>query len=176
MDFFELLMDLLKISIPAVVVALTVARIVSGYFKNIKESKEQEIKLKTREVSLPLRFQAFERLVLLMERISINNLLLRLSSSGMTVGSYTFELVHNINQEFEHNLSQQLYVSNAAWDKVKTAKDSTIMIVNKCAEALDANAPAQALVDSLLEQLQLQESYAPTDAIFFLKKEAENFG
>lgn len=176
MDLLELLMDLLKITVPAVVVAVTVAKIISGYFKNIKESNDQEIKLKTREISLPLRFQAFERLVLLMERVSINNLLLRLSSSGMTVGDYTFELVHNINQEFEHNLSQQLYVSNAAWEKVKVAKDSMIMIVNNCAQSLDANAPADALVDILLQQLQLQESYAPTDAIFFLKKEAENFG
>lgn len=176
MDFLELLMDLLKITIPAAVVAITVGVIISGYFKSVKETKDQEIKLKTREISLPLKFQAFERLVLLMERISINNLLIRLSSSGMTVNEYTFELIHNVNQEFEHNLSQQLYVSNPAWEKVKGAKDSVIMIVNNCAESLDPNGPAEGLVNILLERLSQQESYAATDAIFFLKREAENFG
>lgn len=171
----DLLIELLKMSIPAIVVSVTVVFIISGYFRNSVDLREQELKLKTREVSLPLRLQAFERLVLLMERISINNLLIRLSSSGMSVQDYTFELIHTINQEFEHNLAQQLYVSNAAWEKVKGAKDTMILMVNSCAESLDRNAPASALVDMLLNQLSRQEIYVTTDAIFFLKKEAEKF-
>jgi len=171
----DLLIELLKMSIPAIVVSVTVVFIISGYFKNSTQLKEQELMIRTREVSLPLRLQAFERLVLLMERISINNLLLRMGSSGMSVQDYSFQLIHTINQEFEHNLAQQLYISNAAWERVKGAKDATILLVNNCAENLDGNAPAQELVNLLVGQLSQQEIPVTTDAIFFLKKEAEKF-
>ena len=172
----EHLIDILKISIPALVVSATVVIIISRYFRNERDAKDQELQLKNKEVSLPLKFQAFERLVLLMERVSLNNILLRLSSAEMTVDEFKFELMHTITQEFEHNLAQQLYVSNAVWQQVKNAKDHTLAVINNCANSLDRNGPANELVNLLIAHTTNDPTPPTFEAIYALKKEAETLG
>src|SRR5829696_1676616 len=66
--------------------------------------------------SKPLKLQAYERLVILCERISLPNLISRVNQPNLTVGEMQYMLVENIKQEFEYNASQQIYVSQAAWE------------------------------------------------------------
>ncbi|MGB0430714.1 MAG: hypothetical protein ACPGLV_09590 [Bacteroidia bacterium] len=172
----ELLEDVLKITIPAVVVAATVSVIILQHFRNETARREQELKLKNKETALPLKFQAYERLVLLMERISINNMLLRLSSSEMSVVEFKLELMQNITHEMEHNLSQQLYVSNPTWDKIVDAKNYVLNTVNNVADNLDPNAPAAELVNALLQIINDRQNTPTIEAIFLLKKEAASLG
>lgn len=172
----EDLIEILKITVPAVVVAATVVIIISRHFRHEQSLREQEQALKNKEVSLPLKFQAFERLVLLMERISLNNMLLRMSSAEMVVEQFKFELMHTITQEFEHNLAQQLYVSNAVWEKVKVAKDNTLAVINNSANSIDRNAPAHQLVDLLISHTANDPNPMTVEAIYALKREAENLG
>lgn len=170
----ELLVDVLKISLPAIVLAITVVVIISKHFKNERDLYQKEISLKDREVSLPLKFQAFERLVLLMERISLNNLLLRIPSAGQNVADFRLELLRNVTHEFEHNLSQQLYVSNACWEKIKEAKNYVLATINTIGESKDGMEPATELFDQLIAHITNQDISPIDEAIFMLKKEADN--
>jgi len=172
----EILVDVLKISLPAIIVAITVVVIISKHFKNETEIREKELSLKNREVSLPLRFQAFERLVLLMERISLNNMLLRIPSAGENVADFKLELMRNVTHEFEHNLSQQLYVSNACWEKIIEAKNYVLGTINSIGENTKGNEPASVLLDQLIAHITNQEISPIDEAIFMLKNEANNIG
>ncbi|MBI1182847.1 hypothetical protein GC194_01155 [bacterium] len=172
----DILAELLKISIPAVVVAVTVVIIISRFFNNQLQMKSKELALQNRQISLPLRFQALERLVLLMERISIGNMLLRISATEMSVVEYKLELMQHVTHEFEHNLSQQLYVSNGTWQKIEEAKQYVLSTINATAESMDQNLEAQALIDALIFHITSTEITPAMEAIYLLKKEAESVG
>src|SRR5204862_1036100 len=79
---------------------------------------------------LPLRLQAYERLVLFMERIAPGPLVLRVHKSHMTSGMLHGELIATIREEFEHNVTQQIYVSDKAWGKVRQAREETMRLIN----------------------------------------------
>lgn len=111
---------------------------------------------------LPLQLQAYERLVLLVDRISPQNLISRTYQSGLSAVDMQILLVQQIKAEFEHNIAQQIYVSPAAWDAVKTLKEQTIGIINQVASTLPTDAPALELNRQILEVF-LQAGAAPSD-------------
>lgn len=83
-----------------------------------------------RSAAEPLRIQAYERLVLYLERITPNAMLVRLHQGGISAHALRNDLTRAIREEFEHNLSQQIFVSEEAWNKVLHARDETIQLVN----------------------------------------------
>jgi len=80
------------------------------------------MKAKTRKKFWSWELQAYERLILLMERITPDNLIMRIDSTGMNTNEFHLELLSNIRAEFDHNISQQLYVSDLVWQDVYNAK------------------------------------------------------
>jgi hypothetical protein len=110
--------------------------------------------------SMPLRLQAYERLVLLTERISLPNLISRLNQPGISVQEMKLILTENIKQEFEHNSTQQLYVSQVGWDAVRSLKEQNIMIIHKIAATLQPDASASELNRKLMEVLISQPNIA----------------
>lgn len=103
--------------------------------------------------STTLRLQAYERLVLLTERISLLNLISRLNQPGISAYEMKIILTENIKQEFEYNSTQQLYVSQASWDSVRNLKEQNIMVVNQVASSLPVTASASELNRKILEVL-----------------------
>ncbi len=89
-----------------------------------------------------MRLQAFERLILLCERIDLPDLVLRLKTPGTSSVALRAALLLAIQQEYEHNLTQQLYVSEELWDILMTAKNKTMDLISIAADGLDANASA----------------------------------
>jgi hypothetical protein len=172
----ELLIEVLKISIPALIVAGTVAYMMKQHYQNEARQGEQSLIAKSNEVSLPLKFQAYERLVLLMERVALNNMILRVSAMNMTVDEYKLELMQNVTHEFEHNISQQLYVSNSTWDKISEAKDYVLNTINNAASNLPGHEPSGLLVNSLIEHIAKREITPTIEAIYLLKKESATLG
>lgn len=77
-----------------------------------------------------LRIQAYERLVLYLERITPDALIMRLHQGGMSADALRSDMAKAIREEFEHNLSQQIYVSEGAWQKVLHAREETIQLIN----------------------------------------------
>jgi hypothetical protein len=103
--------------------------------------------------SFQLQLAAYERLILLAERIALPSLINRLNSQGLSSKEMQGLLTESIRQEFDHNITQQIYVSAEAWDAVKNLKEQNIFIVNQVASFLPANATATDLNKNLLEMI-----------------------
>lgn len=121
--------------------------------------------------STSLRLQAYERLVLLTERIALPNLISRLNQPGISAYEMKLILTENIKQEFDYNNTQQLYVSPVSWDAVRNLKEQNIMVVNQVAASLPPTASANDLNKKILEILMSQ----PNGNIHELVLQALNF-
>lgn len=104
-----------------------------------------------------MQLHAYERLVLLCERIALPNLISRTASSDLSAREMQYILIENIKQEFDYNASQQIYVSPSAWSLVRDLRDQTILIINRIADGLSPNAVAADLNKQLLEVIMSQE-------------------
>ena len=103
-----------------------------------------------RAVILPLRLQAYERLALFLERIDPNQLVLRIHTAGLTVAQEQNLLLTAIRSEFEHNLSQQIYLSDQVWAKVCDAKGDIEAIINTVAGDYDKEADSREFAETVL--------------------------
>jgi hypothetical protein len=101
----------------------------------------------------PLKLQAYERLILLADRISLPNLISRTNQPGLDSREMQSLLVQTIRQEFDHNITQQIYVSPEAWDAIRNLKEQNLLIINQVASFLPATASGQDLNKSLLEMV-----------------------
>lgn len=99
----------------------------------------------------PLQLQAYERLVILCERIALPSLISRMSQPGLSAREMQVYLLETIKQEYEYNASQQIYVSTIAWDAVRNLRDQNMLIINQIANVLPPDAKASDLNKQLLE-------------------------
>jgi len=118
----EIVSDILKITIPALIVFLTAWLVLRSMMKNDQEKRRQEIILQGSRIITPIKLQAYERIVLFLERISLESLLVRVSTPGATAAQLHSSLLSSIRSEFEHNLSQQIYMSPQAWESYQDNK------------------------------------------------------
>ena len=116
--------------LPAVVVFLTAYHIFRQYLRSRALEQAGAQKDEGRKQLLPLRLQAYERLALFLERIEPGPLVLRVHKSNMSSSMLHGALVATIREEFEHNVTQQIFVSDKLWGKVRQAKEETIRLVN----------------------------------------------
>ena len=127
---WNIFFDFLKYVIPSIVVLAGVYFIMNSFFENEWKRKAQDVRAKEQDsklkILLPIRLQAYERLILFLERINPNSSLARVRKPGMTSSDIQLALVQNIRDEFEHNMVQQLYVSEDAWQMIKTVKEEMI--------------------------------------------------
>jgi hypothetical protein len=172
--------DLLKYVIPSVVVFGGTYYIMSNFFENIWKdkfyaSKDKELELRF-GVILPIRLQAYERLVIFLERINPNSSLHRVRMMGMSASDLQLALVANIRSEFEHNMAQQLYVSEDAWKMVKTVKEEMVKLYNIIGSQMPNNASELDYSKAILEYLMTSGKESPTTvAIQFLKQDAAKY-
>ncbi len=166
------LVQLLYNILPAILVGL-----ISFYFFQMHISNEEKKRLFTlrqenQKVALPIKLQAFERMALFVERISIGKLLLRIKPKNNDLEAYENLLVQTIDQEFDHNLAQQIYLTSECWNVIKTSKNATIGIIRRTAKQDDVNT-----ADELRQQIlnALMKQTAPTEAALeYIKKEVRN--
>ncbi len=136
MDF---VLELLKILGPAVVVFVTVYYMLNQFFAHERFKTQSNQAQKNKEQTLPLKIQAYERLALFLERIKINNLMLRIPKGEMTPSQWMNTLMLATLQEFEHNLVQQVYVSDSLWNIVVLAKDEVLHSIHSIADQYESN-------------------------------------
>ena len=144
------------ISIIISVVALLVSLFVYFNSNQWKEEKQPETNFTTK----PLQLQAYERLVLLCERLALPSLISRVSQPGLTAREMQVYLLETIKQEYEYNISQQVYVSTIAWDAVRNLRDQNMLIINQIANVLPPEARASDLNKQLLEVIMNQQEKA----------------
>ncbi|GAA5024347.1 hypothetical protein GCM10011506_07920 [Marivirga lumbricoides] len=145
----EPIWDLLKIIIPAGIVLYAMFLVVKTMLQKQNEARIIEMKSKNKEIVLPIRLQAYERMTLFLERISPDQIIKRIHRSEMNVVELQFVLLNDIREEFNHNLSQQVYMSDEAWKIIKNAKEELIMLVNQAAKPLDPEAKSIELVKAI---------------------------
>jgi len=98
-----------------------------------------------------LQLQAYERLILLTDRIALPNLINRVNQAGLSAKEMQLLLTQSIKQEFEHNTTQQIYVSPEAWDAVRNFKEQNLLVINQVSSFLPEQATGLELNKSLLE-------------------------
>ncbi len=154
-------MDLTNLSI-----ILSAVAIIISVIAFLNKSQQQKSQPSSQHYdSTPIRLQAYERLVLLTERISLPNLISRLNQPGIPAADMKLILTENIKQEFEYNSTQQLYVTPVSWDAVRNLKEQNIMIINQVSAAMPPGATASDLNKKILEVTMSQPNGALHDMV-----------
>lgn len=166
------LLQLLFFLLPAVIVGLVAYYFFKMYVSNEDKRRGFLLRRDNQKTALPIRLQAYERMALFLERISLGKIMIRISPANRTKEEYERALIQTIDQEFEHNLAQQIYLTAECWNVIKTAKNANIGIIRKTVLKEDIDS-AEKLREVILTNLMAQS--APTDAALdFVKKEVRN--
>lgn len=176
-----IILEILKYTLPSVIVFLTAYFILKQVFdKQAKETREEltmQLKKENAKMLTPVRMQAYERMVLFLERIAPSHLILRQNQSELNTFQFQTRLIHAIREEFEHNLSQQLYISTIAWEQVVQAKEEIVRIINTAASQLKSDDPSVKLGELIINTEKSMKTPIVKKAIDSLKKELqENLG
>ena len=171
----EIIIEFGKLLIPALLVLYAMYLTVKTMLEKEKTGKELDLKIKTYETLLPLRIQAYERLTLLLERISPNNILVRLSNPKFTASEFQRLIVREIRDEFNHNLSQQIYISEESWTLVNKAVEDTISLINQTGSGLNEDAKAMDLTKAVFGEILQNDSDSISIALSQLKKEISQY-
>lgn len=158
----------------------TLPSIASGFvaFYFFKEYGKSDIGLQKfklqkedKKLAMTLRLQAYERMTLFLERINLSNVVFRVKAQNDNKQAYGLSLIHTIETEFEHNLAQQIYISNECWNVISTAKNTTIKLIRTC-----TSSQAIKNVDGLREAIikEVVNKPSPSDtALAFVKNEVK---
>jgi hypothetical protein len=166
-----MVLDLLKIVIPSLLVFLAGYLAIERLLREETNRRRAELNASSKKITTPIRLQAYERIVLYLERISPESLLVRVNQPNISSQKFQSVLLSTIRSEWEHNLSQQLYLSAKAWGLVKNAKDNVIKLINTSSDKVDPKAPALVLSKTILDSIVELENHPTARAIDFLKKE-----
>jgi len=161
----------LQYTIPAIVVLITSYLLIKQFFEKEYRQQKHELLLNNQKIITPIRLQAYERMVLLLERISPENLLTRVYVPGMTVKDMKSMAIQNIKSEFDHNLSQQVYISAKSWELIKMAKENLIKLLNLAANKFEDKSPASEYSKMVLQMYFNVEEPPLTVALTNLKEE-----
>jgi hypothetical protein len=164
-------LEILKYILPSLVVLAVSYLIIKEFIRKEILIREQESKQKNAGTYAPMKLQAYERLILLLERISADNLLMRVSRPEYSSLQLHQQLLASVRSEFDHNLSQQLFISDKAWEMVRRAREETTKIINATASSLPADSDGTALATALLEQYAHGSDKPVVQAILYLKQE-----
>jgi len=170
----EELLEILKYTLPALIVFLTVLVMLRTWSRNEDKRRKSEFNMHLSDDILPVRLQAYERSILLLERISPESIIIRVSRNEYSARQLQQELLGNITSEFEHNIAQQTYLSKEAWEKIKAAKNQVINLVNETAKEVKPDAAGTTLGKLILERLTELNNPPSQVAIDFLKQEVKS--
>lgn len=165
-------LEILKITIPTVVVGLTAFFIVREMMRRQIQMQSQHLHGQRQSNTMPLRMQAYERLSILIERLSLPGLLMRTFNEEMTTTTLRLTLLINVQQEFEHNISQQIYVSDQLWKIIEATRDDLIEFITVVSDKVPKDAPARQLRDALIGYQQQREQDPIATAQMAIRKEA----
>jgi hypothetical protein len=163
------LLESIAYILPAAVTGFVAYYMFKGFIKNQNSEKTLELLAAKRKDSLPIRLQACERLLLFCERINPVKMLVRIQPLSTDTNAYLQLLIGNIEQEFEHNLVQQIYISDNSWTAIYAAKAAVIKKLKQVAEISNS---ANDLRENVL--IDYSKTLPPTEtAIAFIKNEVK---
>jgi hypothetical protein len=154
--------------LPAVVTGAVAFYFFRLHTKNEEGRRRYLLHKESQKNVMPIRLQAYERLALFLERISIPSLVVRVAPKSADKAAYENLLIKNIENEFEHNLSQQIYMSDECWNIIKAAKNATIQAIRRA--GMSESDTADKLREDVLNETMDRQSPSAT-ALAFVKKE-----
>lgn len=163
------ILGLLSYCIPALITGVIAFLFFKEHIANESNRRHFLIKRDLKKDSLPMRLQAYERLSLYLERIKPSKILIRVTPTSSNKKDYEALLIANIEQEFDHNLAQQIYVTDDCWSISNAAKNATIQMIRKAALSQEVDT-ADKLREFILKEMI--DKRAPSDAaLSFIKEE-----
>ena len=167
----EQVVELLKYTVPSLITGLVVYLVLNRMIEQENKKQFAAIRKENLKHTTPVRLQAHERVILLLERIDPVQVVNRVIQQGMTAKQIQLEIIRTITQEFDHNITQQLYVSGACWEEVKKAKEDAIKLLSVTAGKVAGDADAYDFSKMLIKIQAEQDFYTSRSAILLVKKE-----
>ncbi|HLV63216.1 hypothetical protein [Galbibacter sp.] len=161
------IIELLFYLLPAVITGLVAYYFFSAHTKNEEGRRRFLLHKETQKSAIPLQLQAYERMALFLERINPSKLVLRIHPENMDKQNYELELIRAIDGEFEHNLSQQIYITEECWNVIKTSKNATIQFIRKSSQETENTHDFR---QDILNRLMEKQAPSAT-ALGYIKKE-----
>jgi hypothetical protein len=166
-------LDVIKYALSGIIVFLIGFYVVKNYLDRMKMIGLLELKKTSQAHTLPLRLQAYERIILFIERLNPANMLLRLYVPEISASEMHQLIISEIRTEFQHNISQQLYTSNQTWIIVKRLKDDTLVLVNSAFKSLPEHASSLELNKAILIHLSKLEEDPYDTALTIIKQDIQ---
>jgi hypothetical protein len=163
------IIELLSYTLPAIITGLVAYYFFNLHTKNEEGRRRYLLNKEAQKNALPIRLQAYERMTLYMERIGLTKILIRVAPVSNDKNDYENLLISQIEQEFEHNLTQQIYMTDECWTIITTAKNATIQIIRK-ATMSDRVTSADKLREVILNDL-LEKQSPSNAALAYIKNE-----
>ena len=163
------IVELLMYTVPSLITGGVAYFLFTSHFKEQQNSRKWILKRENQKHSLPLRLQAYERLALFLERINPTKLLIRVGPLTDNKVDYQNLLIQHIEQEFEHNLTQQVYISEECWNFISTAKNATIQMIRNASKSEKVD-NADKLREVILTDL-LEKQSPSSGALSYIKTE-----
>ncbi len=166
------MLEILKYTLPALIVLLAAWIVMSKQMKNEDARRNFELRKSTLGVISPIRLRGYERLSLLLERITPEHILLDMNLSEMTCADVQRHMLQTIRLEFDHNLSQQVYVGDEVWQAIVLAKEEMIRFVNTCASQFKPTDAALPYAQMMVTAYNTNGETPTQRALALLKNEA----
>jgi hypothetical protein len=169
----DILLQIALIIFPAGAVLLTTIFFLRKEAAKDVQDMRAELKKQRQEYFLPSRVEAYQRAVLLMERIHPNSLVMRLHNPGLPAKALQADFLKAIREEYDHNVAQQLFISLQGWQMVKNSKEETIKIINIAGNQMLASSNGMDLSAKIFE-IVAEVGQLPTEiTVEYLKKELQ---
>lgn len=169
----DILIQLAILIIPSGAIFLTISLFLKRQSEKDVRNLQIELKKDRQNFFLPNRVEAYQRAILLMERIHPNSLIMRLHSSSLTAKTFQADLLKAIREEYDHNVAQQLFISLQGWSMVKNSKEETIKIINLAGSQMESTSSSTDLASKIFE-ISAEVGNLPTEiTVDYLKKELQ---
>ncbi len=165
------ILEIFKYILPALIVFLVSHSLMSKVVEDNNMRIQNELRMKTASLITPLKLQAYERMILFLERISPPNLITQYNEAGSSALGLKQLMEASIIQEFNHNLSQQIYISNQGWNIIKVVKEEVIQLLHSTYETMPENASGLEFSKAMIDKMIAENKIPTQKAIDFLKAE-----
>ena len=171
-EIVSVILEILKYTIPSGIVFATAYFLIKTFLEEQRQIAIIQAKANSKSEMIPTRLQAYERLILFLERIEPNQMIPRVHRPAMNSSVFKRELQKTIRDEFEHNLTQQIYVSSSAWNKLIESRNAVNQLIELGSKNVGDNATGVQFSSVLFEILSKAGVSPTADAIETLKAEA----
>jgi hypothetical protein len=169
----DAIVDLAKVLLPAGLFLYGMYMLVRSFINRDIDVRKLEVRSRAIETILPNRLQAYERICLFLERITPQNMLLRLNTPGISAYEFHRMLLDEIRNEYNHNVSQQIYMSEGVWNMVRNAKEDLVIQINEASSQLPPEATSLDLAKKIFEMAMNKQVDPMGHAMSELKKEIQ---